>query len=645
MFSFKKNYSFISKAIAIVVSLFLQFKSTYAQKRNASPLNTSEKSITFLNDSMSREDSSITNFEIYKPLLLAQDLGNLTSPYRFLYWQNPNDIGFKSGWFKADQYFFTPQSARYYKATLPFTLASYVSGQRPGNYLDYLQQVKLYHTQNWGPLFNIGVKINNNRCNGFSTNAEARASSSQIFSWFHSANYRYQIFANTNFNSSSNKLNGGIVNDSNYENSSGVTREIEGLLKDSSLFRYKAQIYHVKQIYRMGDEKQHYVTRKIKRDSTTIDTLREIDTRLQLGHCLQFSREAWVYQDNISKDESFFKHYFFDTLRTKDTLHQNTLSNLIDATLPSKKNTLWYISLENRLHWLYQLKSKVNVMNENFVHGQVQKMFIIDSNKTVQLKQNISYCLFNNFNEFSGGDYIVDGGATMLAPPYSFKLGYSVSANAPTLLQTYYTGNHFYWYTSTLQKTKISSIIIEAKDAKEHTFIKISYSQINNYTYFDSMVTPRQAEALSYFAAHWKQNFNYKSIHYSHQAVWQHSSNSKAMALPQVVLKATLFYDDEWFKKALHVQLGTSVNYFSKYFAPLFMPSVNIFYIQDKKEIGNYPQFDAFVNIQIQRIRIFIISEHVNQGMAGFSNASYITPHYPIANKAIRFGVCWTFYN
>ena len=76
-----------------------------------------------------------------------------------------------------------------------------------------------------------------------------------------------------------------------------------------------------------------------------------------------------------------------------------------------------------------------------------------------------------------------------------------------------------------------------------------------------------------------------------------------------------------------------------------FMPSVNLFYVQRQKEVGNFPQLDAFLNIQIQRVRIFVLFEHLNQNVLGFTTATYITPHYPVMNRALRFGVTWSFYN
>ncbi len=629
----------LTRGIVVLILAFSNL-SAVAQKMNASPLSITEESISMLTDSLQWTDSTLTDFQTYQPLLFAQDLGNYNSPYRFMYLKQPSNIGFNTGWFTPTNYFYDLEHATYYKAKVPYTYASYASGQRPSNSLDILQQVKLLHTQNWGPLFNIGVRMVNNRCNGFSTNAQARTSSGNIFMWFHSPNNKYQMVGNTIFSSASNQLNGGIINDSSYENSSGVSREIAGLLADSSLFRYKSRQYNIRHFYRFGHESIRLVSRAVRRDSIVTDTIKNIEANLQLGHSITYTREAWVYQDNIKYSEKYYRNYYFDSLRTKDTLHQNTVSNIIDLTYKSKKLGLIYAAYENKLHWIYSLSS-TNLMNESILRGSIQDTF----KNRLFLKLKSSYCLFNNFDLLSQGDHLTEMMAHLNLKSFKVKATALFAMQSPTLLQVYFPGNHFYWYTPDLAKTKTTTGTIEITSTSNKSSVQFTSSQITNYTYFDSSISPLQARTLRYSAVQWKEDLKVGVLHYLHQAILQQSTNEYAMPIPKILLKATLMYDDEWFKKALRIQIGVTANYFSQYYAPAFMPSVNLFYSQSYKKIGNYPQLDAFVNLQIQRVRIFVTMEHANQGMQGFTTATYITPHYPIPNRAFRFGVSWSFYN
>ncbi len=622
-----------------LISFLIGSHELSAQKKSAAPISTDENNLILLRDTFYIEDSTLVGFQNYYPLTFTQDLGNISTPFRYLHFKTPEDIGFRTGWHTPTVYFNTPSNARYYKASVPYTYANYTSGQRPSNTLDFLQQMNLLHTQNWGPLFNIGVRINNNRCNGFSSNAQARTSSGEIFSWFHTRNYRYQILANVNLSSSANQLNGGIVSDSSYENSSGVAKEIDGLLNDSSVFRYRTRQYYIRHFYRFGEETQRIVTRVVKRDSIVTDTLRDIDTRLQVGHSILFAREAWVYQDNIRPMVGYFENYYFDTLRTKDSLHQNTLTNVLDITYKIPGKAILYAAYENRLHWIYTL-GNTNLMNENFIKASVDDTLV----KNLILGLKAKMVVFNNFKEFSMGDVLAEAKVAYHLKDNTIDIHGSFSKQSPNMMQVYYPGNHFYWYNNNFEKTSTGSLVAGISNLK-YGSLHFTASRMNGYLYFDSTITVRQALPLTYMAVQWKQDFKFHALHYMHQAILQKSSNSSAMPLPDLLVKATLMYDGEWFKKALHIQFGVTANYFSKYDAPAFMPSVNVFYVQHQNQIGNYPQLDGFVNLQIQRVRIFVMMEHFNQGLQGFSTASYITPHYPLINKEIRFGVSWSFYN
>jgi hypothetical protein len=59
------------------------------------------------------------------------------------------------------------------------------------------------------------------------------------------------------------------------------------------------------------------------------------------------------------------------------------------------------------------------------------------------------------------------------------------------------------------------------------------------------------------------------------------------------VTRNTIYYTN-YFLKALFLQTGITLNYFTKYFANDYNPVIGEFFIQDKKEIGNYPNLDFF---------------------------------------------------
>ncbi len=99
-------------------------------------------------------------------------------------------------------------------------------------------------------------------------------------------------------------------------------------------------------------------------------------------------------------------------------------------------------------------------------------------------------------------------------------------------------------------------------------------------------------------------------------------------------------------KKVLSVQLGADVRYFTKYNAPAYMPAIQNFYLQPeegKVEIGGYPIVNVYANLHLKRTRFYVMMYHVNQGI---SRPDYfLSPHYPINPRVLKFGLSWNFYD
>ena len=68
-----------------------------------------------------------------------------------------------------------------------------------------------------------------------------------------------------------------------------------------------------------------------------------------------------------------------------------------------------------------------------------------------------------------------------------------------------------------------------------------------------------------------------------------------------------------------------------------------MYYLQDKKEIGNYLYMDVFINIKIQRARFFLTYTHFNASFMGRSY--YMVPNYPMQDGAFKFGISWRFHD
>jgi hypothetical protein len=105
----------------------------------------------------------------------------------------------------------------------------------------------------------------------------------------------------------------------------------------------------------------------------------------------------------------------------------------------------------------------------------------------------------------------------------------------------------------------------------------------------------------------------------------------------------TLYYTQQLFGGAATLQPGLNFFYNTSYYADSYNPALRSFYLQDKKEIGNYLYMDVFINLKIQRARIFVTYTHFNAAFMG--KTYFTTPSYPMQDGAFRFGVSWRFHD
>ena len=105
----------------------------------------------------------------------------------------------------------------------------------------------------------------------------------------------------------------------------------------------------------------------------------------------------------------------------------------------------------------------------------------------------------------------------------------------------------------------------------------------------------------------------------------------------------SIYYTAVLFHGAATAQPGLSFFYNTLYNGNSYMPATRSFYLQDNKEIGNYLYMDVFLNVKIQRARLFIM--YSNFGSFFLGRTYYTVPNYPMQDAAFKFGVSWRFYD
>ena len=228
----------------------------------------------------------------------------------------------------------------------------------------------------------------------------------------------------------------------------------------------------------------------------------------------------------------------------------------------------------------------------------------------------------------------------------------------PTFFQENYHSKHLWWENELSSETRTH---IEGRFSydKTNTRVRVAVDEIQNYTYLGMSYTTTDNGRTGLTASYRQnggninvltvqlcQDFRLGIIHWDNVVTYQNSSEKNVLPLPTFNIFTNLYLKFK-IARVLTTELGASATYFTRYYAPDFLPQLNQFAIQQNSEsrveIGGYPFVDVYANMHLKRTRFFLAMTHVN---AGSGNKQYfLTPHYPTNTRVLHFGVSWNFYN
>lgn len=91
------------------------------------------------------------------------------------------------------------------------------------------------------------------------------------------------------------------------------------------------------------------------------------------------------------------------------------------------------------------------------------------------------------------------------------------------------------------------------------------------------------------------------------------------------------------------MNIGFDLWYNTPLNANSYNPLTSQFYIQNDQTTGNYPFLDIFLNAKIKTVRLYVRLRNVNQRFPDVPY--YYTPHHPLQDRTVQFGLSWNFYN
>ncbi|WP_339696130.1 putative porin [uncultured Marixanthomonas sp.] len=496
------------------------------------------------------------------------------------------------------------------------------------------QQLDAFFTVNTNEQFNFSIAYKGVRSLGTYQNILTSSGNFRFTTNYTTKSKRYKVRAHIAAQDILNEENGGLpansidlfVNDDPEFNDRGRIdvnfEDAENLLKGLRFY---------------ADHEYELIS---QRDSTKYNVL-------AIGNRFSYEEKSFLYTQDAPY-ESYGDSYENANLRTKTTLEDF--------------NVQGYARLENSL--LGTISAFAGYTDYNYGYNSV---LILDEGRiTNRLQGNLiqfgaGYKKQYRGFELSGkgainisGDY--DANYLQGAASFSFDEDNKVEASAtihsvaPNFGYQLYQSDYVnYNWQNSFENVKRQELKFEFQSRKLLN-ASVSYTGIDDYTYYsikenDSTPTPQQfGDRVDYLKVKVQKELRYGKFALDNTVLFQQAvSGEEVFNVPQIVTRNTLYFQDEFFKKALFLQTGVTFKYFTEYNMNAYDPVLAEFYVQNDQKLGGFPLLDVFLSAKIRQTRIYFKWEHFNQ-LFKSTNDQFSAPGYPYRDAVIRFGLVWNFF-
>lgn len=382
-------------------------------------------------------------------------------------------------------------------------------------------------------------------------------------------------------------------------------------------------------------------------------------------HTLKFDNYKRIYQAYQTPENFYADNYDMDLRFGGDSIYDKTSHYSLKNTLGiamlegfnkwAKAGLKIFATSELRHFTLPKQTAGTDSYNEHTlsIGAQLSKT----EGKTVHYNATAETWVMGE----DAGQLKVEGNADL-----NFKLfgdTVQLAANAyfmrlnPTFYYRHYHSRH-YWWDNSLDKELRTRVEGTLSIRHTRTKLRVAFDGLKNYTYMSQGYTitddfgrtgntvsvKQHSGNISLLTAQLFQDFTFGPVHWENCLTYQKSSNDNILPVPTFNAYSNLYLRFK-IAKVLKVDLGADVRYFSKYYAPDYSPALGQFTVQDNGEnnvkTGNYPIINVYANMHIKQTRFFIMMSHVNAGNGEY----FLTPHYPLNSRVLRFGLSWNFFN
>ena len=570
-------------------------------------------------------DTTLSILQEYKHNLLRKDIfgllpfANEGQSYTVLDFATVKFSDLPSIGFKAKHFnYLEKNDIKYYHVPTPFTDLYYKSVMEQGQTLD------AFFTTNLSKQFNFSIAYKGLKSIGKYINAITSSGNFRFTTSYQSKNNKYYLNAHFTSQDISNQENGGIKDVYLFNTSEEPYNERERL---DVYFRDASSLLQGKGIF--------------------------------INHSYNFKNIAFTHE--FSHDYKFFN------------FSQSQNERLGSAFVSKINNKTRYNNLYNSISVAFNTKliGRVKAFIEDYNYNYYYNSAVLDNLGNIIVPNAIS----DRISSF-GAEYMYKYSDKLdlkinakksftnqnvenilLQANYNFNKDFKIIANykkqnsIPQLNALLYQSDYvnYNWYNNFVNE-KFNEITLNLQT--KWINIKANSKFIKDYIYFTDtstlsnivLVKPFQYnKTINYASVKAQKEIKYKKWALDNTILYQQvTQEDNILNGPKIVTRNTIYYSDYVFKKAMFLQTGVTLNYFTTYFANNYNPLIGEFSVQNNTKIGNFPMLDFFVNAQIRTARIYLKAEHFNSAITGYN--FFNAPNYPYRDFIVRLGLEWNFF-
>lgn len=577
---------------------------------------------------LSEDDTSLALFHLYEPVqknrFLSSHIGYSYSPaffYDSLVFLHDNPF-LQS----VDYNFLTYRNETYYSVTKPYTHLRYQ--QSANNEVSGM----LHHTQNVNKDLNFGIIINHFGYDGLYSNQKVKGRRYGL-----NVSYlgeTYFMMACAHFNRLELGESFGLQDVHDTES----YRIVPDQVKVKSI-NAESKSFHKDVFFR-----QEFNLGKV---ANSLDSARSLHPNysFSVGNSIIYNYGGRNFRDNNIIAENYI-YILHDSASTADTTYLKTIENNAFVGLNKYIGANNSVKVYEKIGIEYQEFGQSD-LNDEWIDNRFYNLFNKVDIRLTHKKSSLdlSYKVF--YSGDKAGDMCFHAGTNssimLKADTVRMRIIVENISAKPNYFYRNISLNNYEWNNNYKHASNLIKAQLLLEEQRFGFEMKATVQQVTEMPLFiyDAGFVEYNSALIS--AVKLAKNTKLWKLGMYNSILFSRISDLKYFSIPDYLSYNSLFLTLPVPSKRMVLQFGGDINYVSEHYQPKYIPELGLFSPQDSLKISDRMFVDAFLNIYLRGVRIFVKYSHINYLL---DNNAYLASYGYLTSRAkYSAGFSWRFIN